>query len=503
MKKNPLRPNLESLEDRRVMNVGPIGLLHQPAGSEAWMVGRADSSSELTINSKHAPGEFTAQVVADLNGDDVDDVLGLSEDNRWVLQVNDGTQLFAVDRGVAVSNLAEIIGTGDFDQNGTIDVLSRDTSNNLWVSNAVNERLVNRFWGTIPAAPDHQFIEDFDGDGDLDLLTASDGRWHLSRNEGTEFVTEEWGFLGDYGWQAIVSGDFNGDGKEDVAGLAGDRTWWLWESTDTVSEHAQYWGHWKMRDTWHDINAADFTNDGKDDLIGRTEDGRLWVGTATDTDFMTWTWDRGWVNHADWQHVTIIDVNDDGLPDQVGQANGKNWFYGINTGTAGFDNSRWQRQSTTGFVHLTKNFVAEEAVNVVASLPEGGINIQSNPIIVTLNDDNQLVLNGNGEELVGVEVKSESSSLIPIADNNAAPFQFLLLNQANNVSFGSLGQSVVLDEPLTLGVGWDPTSTADVTVAVGVGVEAVPAVLAEPLGDYVDREYSTAESNLLAYDSAN
>ncbi|MDX1450682.1 MAG: VCBS repeat-containing protein, partial [Acidimicrobiia bacterium] len=63
-------------------------------------------------------------------------------------------------------------------------------------------------------------VGDFDGDGrsDVALFHPLDGRWWVLRSDGSRFVTEVWqpGFSRMEGWLAEV-GDFDGDGRSDVA----------------------------------------------------------------------------------------------------------------------------------------------------------------------------------------------------------------------------------------------------------------------------------------------
>ena len=506
MKKLPRKRLFESLEDRQVLNVGPISVLHLEEGASAWTFSNDDFDTTIEAhNDVTQNNSFNPVGVGDFNGDNVDDILGTSDDNEWLLQINDGTQLFTVDFGNPVSQLEEIIGTADFDGDGNLDVVSRDANNNLIVSTNEGATLVNRAWGSISEAPTFAFVDDFDGDDDPDVLTGTiGGRWNLARNEGNQFVNADWANLGPFGWTDVVTGDFNGDQIADVAGLAGDQTWWLWTGTSDVAGSAQFWGHWKMRDTWMDVNTGDFNDDGRDDLIGRTEDGRLWVGTATDTRFHTWTWDDGWVNRADWRNVSIVDIDDDGLPDQVGQASDNSWYYALNRGNATFDNFFWHNFETPGYVELVESFDREEAVDVIGSLPPEGLNPNANPILVSLDDNDNIVLTGSGEQVIGLELVSASGSLIPSAGDVADPFQFLLSNFETGVTFGSLSSGPTIDGDVTLPVQWDVTSSAaDLVVRYGPADTDVllPSGVLAPLGDFVPGERTNAEANLVYYAS--
>lgn len=500
--------NLESLEARQVLNVGPIGILQQDADNSAWKLsGNEGASTSLNLHASLVDTEISPEVVDDFTGDGIDDILGRNANGSWYLQVNDGTQFFAVSRGVGPAGNAELIGTADFNGDGALDILTRDAGNNLRVSDNSDTRFINRFWGQLPAEPTHHFVADFDGDGDMDAMFGEiGGRWTLARNNGNSFTILDQANLGDYGWSSIVSGDFNGDGRADLAALAGDRTWWLWHSTDSGLENAKYWGSWRQRDSWQDVGVGDFNNDGRDDIIGRTDDARLWVGTSTDTRFHTWTWAKGWVQRADWRNVMIVDMNADGLPDQVGQAKDSTWWYSLNTGANNFRNYFWQHQEVSGFFKLqaTEDIQRDEATDVIAAMPEGGANLNDSLVVISLNAENQLVLTGDGQSIVGLEIKSPSEGLVPVEGGNANPFQFLLLNTPSNVTYASINSGVVLDEPLVLSVGLKSTDVSDLSVSYGVAgtSTAVEALIASPLGSFdADKVYSTAEINEFYYNS--
>lgn len=499
---------LESLETRKVLNVGPIGILQQEGDTPAWKLsGNQAESISLNVNSDLVNTAIVPEVVEDFTGDGIADVLGRNAEGSWQLQVNDGTQLFTVGRGVGPAGNADLIGTADFTGDGALDILTLDAGNNLRMSDNSETRFINRYWGLLPAEPTHHFIDDFDGDGDMDAMFGEiGGRWTLARNDGTSFTVSDQANFGDFGWSSVVSGDFNGDGRADLAALAGDRTWWVWHSTDDGLESAKYWGSWKQRDSWQDVGVGDFNNDGRDDIIGRTDDARLWVGSSTDTRFHTWTWAKGWVQRADWRNVMVVDMNADGLPDQVGQAKDSTWWYSLNTGENNFRNFFWQHQEVDGFFKLqeTDSILRDEAVDVIAAMPEGGSNLNESLVVLSLNSENELVLTGDGESIVGLEIKSPSEGLIPIEGGVADPFQFLLLNTPANVTYASINSGVVLDEPLVLSVGLESTDISDLSVAYGVAgtSTAVEALIASPLGNFdADKEYSVSEINEFYYNS--
>lgn len=73
---------------------------------------------------------------------------------------------------------------------------------------------------------------------------------------------------------------------------------------------------------------------------------------------------------------------------------------------------------------------------------------------LVIAEDGTMSLNADMASLAGYSLRSPGGSIIPDADDNAAPFSFYLLNIATEVTAGNIGSSVELDGDLTLDVSW-------------------------------------------------
>ena len=87
---------------------------------------------------------------------------------------------------------------------------------------------------------------------------------------------------------------------------------------------------------------------------------------------------------------------------------------------------------------------------------------------VSLDQDNKFVLTGQGEQLLGLDLTSESGSLV--LGNNNRPFDITLSNTANQLTFGVLGaeNAVTLDGSIALSAAWNPLGSADVEYSYGL-----------------------------------
>ncbi len=84
-------------------------------------------------------------------------------------------------------------------------------------------------------------------------------------------------------WHVVGTGDFNGDGRDDILWRNdnGQISNWLGQANggfvinDAVALH-------KVSTSWHVVGTGDYNGDGLDDILWRHADGTLsnWLGTA-------------------------------------------------------------------------------------------------------------------------------------------------------------------------------------------------------------------------------
>ncbi len=123
-------------------------------------------------------------------------------------------------------------------------------------------------------------------------------------SDGSEFAIGLRSTWRDAAWADAVVGDFNGDGRDDVAArLAG--AWWVSLSTEEgTAGAASRWGVWKDV-AWENVTVGDFDGDGRDDIAARHKFG-WWVARTTDNGFETSLW--GTWNNVDWTAVAAIET---------------------------------------------------------------------------------------------------------------------------------------------------------------------------------------------------
>jgi GH25 family lysozyme M1 (1,4-beta-N-acetylmuramidase) len=211
---------------------------------------------------------------------------------------------------------------------------------NVWAGDYASlQRFATGTPPPVPTDPTRKVFSpgDFDGDGTSDLIQRrADGELWLHSGDGSGHypVSRRIGT----GWQIYDSlvgvGDYNGDGRNDIVARKLDGSLWFYAGTGVVSASSEgYKGGVKIGNFgWDAFNSIlgvrDFDGDGKADLLARTPDGSLYLysgpgngqtGNGRKIDF-------GWEVFD--QLTAIQDFDGSGTSDLVGRKpDGTLWFY--------------------------------------------------------------------------------------------------------------------------------------------------------------------------------
>lgn len=243
----------------------------------------------------------------------------------WVQAVDatgDATSL-----GPAVSGRSGIPNRTDVNGDGKDDVVTftRGTAADVYVALSENGRFepFAQGWHDFFAV-DMEIAStgDFDGDGRSDLVTFTKGAAgdvYVSLSDGSRFAQHGWAWHDHFasGEEIPLVGDFNGDGKDDIVafnrGTAGDALVAL--STGSGFADAETW-HIQFAEGKQTPAVGDFNGDGRDDIAAFAHDsGEVFValstGTAFGPDVVTW--------HEDFarngETPAVGDFNGDGRDD--------------------------------------------------------------------------------------------------------------------------------------------------------------------------------------------
>jgi len=268
----------------------------------------------------------------DFNGDGVSDVL-LQNDNGtvrdWLGQAPNGNFIGNIDKvNILTGPEWHVIGTGDFNGDGYVDVLWQHDNGTVrdWLGQPdgsftgnVDKVNIVTDWKAVGTG-------DFNGDGRTDIL------WQNANGTVRDWLGQADGsFTGNVDkvniltgpeWHVIGTGDFNGDGLDDILWQNDNGTVrdWLGQADGSFVGNID---HVNIVTDWHAIGTGDFNGDGMSDVLWRNANGtiREWLGQSDGT-FIGNTDHVNFVPAAGAHVVGIADYNGDGIDDLLWSNNG-------------------------------------------------------------------------------------------------------------------------------------------------------------------------------------
>ena len=264
----------------------------------------------------------------DFNGDGRSDLIWRNDNGvftEWLGQASGGFVSNDANAWAVLPNSWQVVGTGDFNGDHRDDVLWRrdDGAFTEWLGQADGGFVSNdaNAWAVVPTSWQVAGTGDFNGDHRDDVLwRRADGaftEWLGQENGG--FVsndTHAWAIL-PTSWHIVGTGDFNGDGRDDIAWRRDDGAFTNWlgqASGGFVSNDANAWT--MLPTSWRVVGTGDFNGDNRDDIIWRRSDGAFteWLGQANgafvSNDLKVWI-----MLPTSWQVATTGDFNGDGRDD--------------------------------------------------------------------------------------------------------------------------------------------------------------------------------------------
>ncbi|MGE3806758.1 MAG: FG-GAP repeat domain-containing protein, partial [Gemmataceae bacterium] len=130
-----------------------------------------------------------------------------------------------------------------------------------------------------------QLVGDFNDDGKDDIANfhPSNGNWWVSLSTGSAFTTTLWAdFATNSGWSQQIVGDFNGDDRDDIANFhPSNGNWWVSLARPEGGFQTTLWASFVTRTGWTSQLAGDFSGDGRDDIANfHPSNSTWWVSVA-------------------------------------------------------------------------------------------------------------------------------------------------------------------------------------------------------------------------------
>lgn len=227
----------------------------------------------------------------DFDGDGRSDILWRNDNGQFGNWLANANGSFAPNSAItAVSLDWRVAGTGDFNGDGKIDVLWRNDNGTVgdWLATGGGNFGVNNASLTQVATSWHVVgVGDFNGDGRDDILWRNDngslGDWLGTTSGGFAVNNSAALQVVPSSWHVVATGDFNGDGRDDILWRNDNGALGNWLGTANGGFVVNDGSAIRQVPTdWHVAGAGDFNGDGRDDILWRNDNGSIgtWLGTS-------------------------------------------------------------------------------------------------------------------------------------------------------------------------------------------------------------------------------
>ncbi|PYT00097.1 MAG: hypothetical protein DMF63_09005 [Acidobacteria bacterium] len=264
-----------------------------PGGMQWWTARYRNSPSFNYFGTQTFGKQFDKMLMADYDGDGISDMVAVRRENGssvWWISNKDGQIIKVVQFGLEFDE--PIVGDYDGDGIADIAVVRKDEGSNTRTWHILRSSDGHYVGAQFGLANDRLMAGDYDGDGKTDLvvLRAENGslRWYILRSGSNQVVSRLFG--NDTG-DAPVAVDFGGDGKTDIAvfrrnapasqGPTFSGYWFSLDSNSQLPLDEVPTQFQKFGTAFDEPQPGDFDGDGRTDLAVY-RDGQWWIRRTRD-----------------------------------------------------------------------------------------------------------------------------------------------------------------------------------------------------------------------------
>jgi len=331
-----------------------------------WWMATADSSGNYAnhVAASGPASSFRQVLQGDFNDDGIQDLAAWLHNREWRVGIGDGNGQFTFSTWTewAHPEIKEVH-VGDFNNDGLDDIIGLFNNGNRgrwWVAQSDGSRFMNRHWGDYGNyhGIETVLVGNFDGlKGDDLTVVASSGVVWMVKTSNTRFQylnSHRWNLSN--GFEFAQVGNFNGDTRDDVLAVFGTGTQrhvFVAKSTGPATGfYSSNWSDWTVNQSLDAVVVGDFDGDGRDNVAGLLNGTRVWFGESNGQTFTMEHWLRWNAASSGLQSIAVGDSNGDGLSDIFGRAADGMWHAAESTGNSFVDRELVEWSSSVQWRHV-------------------------------------------------------------------------------------------------------------------------------------------------------
>ncbi len=291
---------------------------------------------------------FRKVLTGDFNGDGIDDLACWLNNGEWRVGLGDSEGNFTFSTWTTWTHPSiKEIHVGDFNDDGLDDIIGlfeipNRNRGRWWVGVSDGDRFANRSWGDFGNFSGllDVAVGNFDGvkGDDLALITAT-GNIFMVKTSNSSFqylFSHNWSV--NSGFNFFQAGDFNGDGRDDLVAVFGngaDKSIFVAKSLGPATGFASLkFADLTATQSFDSFVVGDFNGDGKDDVAARLNTTKWWLGLAG-VNVFNFTFGTTWSFASNGVHdIHVGSTNGDANSDILGRDSNGNWYSAEANGTS-------------------------------------------------------------------------------------------------------------------------------------------------------------------------
>ncbi len=370
-------------ETRDPTQLGLVGFVN----GNWWMADtEADGEYSNHVAASGPANTFQKVVQGDFNGDNIEDVAVWLNSGEWQVGISNGQGQFNFSAWTTWTHPAiKEVHVGDFNDDGRDDIIGLFKSGNRgrwWVATSTGQQFLNRHWGDYGNYDGINTVlaGNFDGlKGDDLAVVASSGVVWMVKTSNTRFQylnSHRWTLSN--GFEFAQVGNFNGDTRDDILAVFGtgrNRSIFVAKSLGPADGfYSSNWTNLTVTQSLDAVAVGDFDGDGRDNVATLLNGTKLWYGESDGRSFSMrfgMTWSQVGQGMDD---LAVGDSNGDGLADIVARADNGYWYAAESTGSS-FSNYplvRWAPNASWGHVMIGSFLSPVNPPQAVAEAPTTG-----------------------------------------------------------------------------------------------------------------------------------